>query len=151
MKQTVAILSLFLIALCSLSSCKTAESGNSTKSLSYIVADHYFVKNNVEVLPQGAITTEDAFHTYFGEAPVMGGKDALPTPINFKKQFAIAVCVPETDIQTDITPVSLHKAGKDLVFTYKVTRGAKRSYTTQPLLLIFVDKKYEGKVVLKQQ
>lgn len=151
MSQTSTLFTLLLCALFALSSCKTLPADSATKSISYTIANRYFVKNNVEVLPQGAVTTAEDFRKYFGEAAAMGGKDALPTPIDFKKQFAIVVCVPETNRDTDIKPVALKKAGESLVFSYKIEQGQERSYTTLPMLLIFVDKKYEGKVVLQQQ
>lgn len=146
MKRMKLILATALMVALTLAGCKSASSTTGAKEVPYIVADHYFVKNSLEALPYGAITTAEEFHRVLGEAAVMGG---LPTEINFNKQFAIIACVPETDTQTSMSPVSLKKEASDLVFTYQVKRGEKMSYKTQPMLLIFVDKKYEANVVMK--
>lgn len=146
MKRIKFILTATLMVAFTLVGCKSISSTAGANDVPYIVADHYFIKNNLDSLPHGAITTPEEFYRIFGEATVMGG---LPTKINFNKQFAIVVCVPETDTLTSMSPVSLKKVDSDLVFTYKVERGEKMSYRIQPMLLIFVDKKYEGNIVTK--
>lgn len=135
---------LFLASCCTLSKRKT------NREVPYTVAQRYFVKNDVAQLPNGAITTEQEFYSLFGQATAMG-TDGRPTQINFQRQFVIAVTVPPTDTDTDIEPVALHQYANSLVLTYSVSRGEQRSYTIQPLLLLVVDKKYEGTVELRQQ
>lgn len=130
-------------------SCATMKNGGE-KDVDYIVADHYFVKNDVATLPNGIITSEEQFRSYFGEATVMGPY-GRPTVINFKNQFAIAVCVPETDRDTSIDPVRLKRTATNLVLTYRVKQGEKRSYTIQPLMLLVVDKKYEAPLEMQRQ
>lgn len=84
-------------------------------------------------------------------AAVMG-KDGMPTSINFENQYVIAVTLPETDTDTDINLVSLKKAANsDIILTYKVITGEKRSYTIVPVRLLIVDKKYDGNVKLIKQ
>lgn len=146
MKRMKLILAATLMVALTLVGCKSTSLTTGANDVPYIVADHYFIKNNLDSLPHGAITSAEEFYRVFGEATVMGG---LPTKINFNKQFAIIVCVPETNVQTSMAPVSLKKDASGLVFTYQVERGEKMSYTTQPMLLIFVDKKYEGNIVTK--
>ena len=84
-------------------------------------------------------------------AAVMG-KDGMPTSIDFTKQYVIAVTLPETDTETDINLVSLKKdTNSDIILTYKVMTGEKRSYTIVPVRLLIVDKKYDGNVKLIKQ
>lgn len=117
--------------------------------VAYAEANHYFVRNDLKGLPPTTITTQQQFDDCFGMAAVMG-KGGRPTPINFAQQFVIAVALPETEVQTTLTPVLLEQTNAhELTFTYRIKRGQKQSYTMQPLLLIIVDKKYEGNVVLK--
>lgn len=151
MKRFSLHLLVALFSALTLTSCKTAENVATSQDVPYVVADHYFLRNDVTALPQGIITSEAQFQSLFGMAPVMGGKDAMPTAIDFKKQFVIAVCVPETDRETDIKPLSLHSTKQNLVFTYEVVTGEKRSYTIQPVLLIIVDKKYEAPLQMLQK
>lgn len=151
MKRLSLHLLIALLSTLTLASCKTAQTATEAHDVPYIVADHYFLRNDVTALPQGIIQSEEQFQSLFGMAPVMGGKDALPTEIDFKKQFVIAVCVPETDRATDIKPLSLHSTKQNLVFTYKVVTGEKRSYTIQPVLLIIVDRKYEAPLQMLQK
>jgi hypothetical protein len=79
------------------------------------------------------------------------GENGKPTIIDFAKEFAIAVVLPESNVATNINPVSLKK-GTDgsVVFEYKVEIGNKLSYTIRPFLLLVVDKKFDGKVILSR-
>lgn len=145
----LAFISIVAMAL-AITSCHTLSERQMKGDVPYTVAQRYFVKNNVAELPNGAITTEQEFFRIFGEATVMG-KNGRPTQINFQRQFVIAVTVPETDIDTEILPTSLRQEADSLVLSYNVKRGEKRSYTIQPVLVLVVDKKYEGTVELRQQ
>lgn len=161
MKTKTITLSLLLMGLMLTASCahqvdkqQRLPSTSSTTvmkrtKVDYVEANHYFVRNDMKSLPPTTITTQQQFDSCFGMAAVMG-KDGLPTSINFAHQFVIAVALPETDVQTVLTPVSLEQTNaRELTFTYRLKRGQKQTYTMQPLLLIIVDKKYEGNVVLK--
>lgn len=148
MKHFFSFISAVVMMAIMITSCKTAANSLDLQDVPFTIADYYFVKNDVKTLPQGIITSQEEFYRYFGEAAVMGG---LPTKINFKKQFVIAVCTPETDCNTTISPLTLKKDGKSLIFTYNVNNGAKMGYLIQPMLLIVVDKKYEAPLKMQQQ
>ena len=68
------------------------------------------------------------------------------TPIDFSKQFVIAVSEKPTANSTTYSPLSLVRSEGRIVFSYGIERGSKISYIIQPLLLIVVDKKYESEV-----
>lgn len=149
------ILALFAVA--SLSACYRTMPINNTADMAkleqqsadipFTEADHYFVKNTVKEVP-AKITSQAQLEKYFGMAAVMG-EGGLPTSIDFTKQFAIAVDMPDTNIDTELIPVSLKKDGKKLLFIYKVKKGEQRSYTTHPFTLIIVSKEYDAKVSLQ--
>lgn len=120
------------------------------KAIPYIVANRYFLKNGVETLPPQKITNQKNFDSYFGTAAVMG-ENGNPTDINFSTQYVISLTRPETDIETRLVPKSLETNQKgEIVLCYQEIQGQKRTYTTKPLLLIIVDKKYDGNVVLSK-
>lgn len=122
----------------------------SNVSIPYIVAQRYFQSNRIKRLPSSKFTTQKSFDKCFGAAPVMG-KDGEPTSIDFSKEYVIAVSKPETYFTTELSDVSLKRDLKHrIVFTYKTKIGEKQSYTIVPCLLIVVNKKYNGKVVLKE-
>ena len=144
-------------------SCHTTENrgGSSVDAVSsatekvtdvpYTVADHYFVRNDVKKLPNGKISSQKDFESKIGKAPVMG-EGGLPTEIDFDKQFAISVTKPVTDYATDLEPVSLVSDSEgDLVFTYRTIVGEHQSYSIQPNLIIIVDKKYKGRVKIREE
>lgn len=162
-------LTLTLSACALISACNTTKkvdneqkdsakvSANETKTveqssdIAYAVAEHYFVKNTVkEFSKDPKITTAVKFNEIFGMAPVMG-PSGKPTPIDFEKQYVIAIVEPETDYSTSIKPVSLQKSGGEIVFTYKVEKGEKQTYRIRPALAIIVDKVHNERLVLKQQ
>ena len=120
-----------------------------TESLSFDVVKNYFFRNDASIPSSPKITTQEQFESLFGAAAFMG-KDGQPTPVDFTRQFVIAVVLPETDIETRLEPVSLTRSGNTLTFTYAKTEGEKVSYAMRPLLLIASDKAVEtDKVVLK--
>jgi hypothetical protein len=120
-------------------------------SIPYVIAQNYFVKNNVDTIPNPKIDTEEVFNSYFGMATTMG-KNGKPTKIDFDKEYVIAVALPKTDIATTILPVSLKKrSNNSLVFEYKIELNDKQSYTSHPLLLVVVDKKFDVNLSLKLQ
>jgi len=134
-----------LAALMTLVSC------SSEQSIPYKEAHNYFLRNDVKTLPNGQINSQAELESLFGMAAHMG-KDGLPTAINFANEFAIAATVPATDLATEMSPRSLKRDGKgNLIFTYRLRQGEKQSYTTQPSLLIIVNRKYEGNVVVRQE
>ncbi len=135
---------LIMLTACMLWACQSKE------SVPFTVADHYFVNNNVEQLPMGKIESQAEFERLFGMATVMG-ENGKPTPIDFSKEYIIAVSIPQTSFSTTIEPVSLQKtADGKIVFSYKVNKGEKMSYSILPSLIVVVDKKYDREVTLSE-
>lgn len=120
------------------------------KNCPFIVANNYFVNNTVKDINNPKITTKEVFDSLFGMASVMGN-NGLPTAIDFTKQYVIAVVKPETDQDTQLTAVSLQMNDKnEIIFSYKTSRGEKMTYQIKPCLIVIVDKKVTGKVILKE-
>lgn len=127
-----------------------AAVASSQASIPFTVAERYFLKNDVRPPEAPTVTTKEAFHALFGAAPVMG-ENGKPTPIDFATHYVIAVTKPATDRATSLEPVSLKRDKEgNIVFTYRVKKGEKQSYTIVPCLLIIVDKSETGPVVLKE-
>ena len=123
----------------------------SHNEIPFYEAKNYFVRNDIQNSVPVKLENEKDFKEYFGMAAVMG-KDGMPTSIDFTKQYVIAVTLPETDTETDINLISLKKdINSDIILTYKVITGEKRSYTIVPVRLLIVDKKYDGTVKLIRQ
>lgn len=116
--------------------------------LPFDVAERYFVKNNVSVVPV-VLKDKASFEKVFGTAAFMG-KNGVPTPIDFEKSFVIAVAKPETDLSTVLEPVSLVKNDQGLVFTYEAQIGEKMTYRIRPSMAIIVDKTLEAPVSVKR-
>ena len=127
---------LALAALC-FSSC------GQKKEVPFTEAHNYFVRNDVTGSVPTKIGSLDAFERYFGMAAFMG-KKGQPTPIDYEKQFAIAVVLPETNHSTELHAVNLKDNGQKLTFTYHADVAPEENTWTQvPMLLIFVDRKFE--------
>ena len=137
MKKIFAILTVIM----ALVSCK---SGN---EIPYTELNHYFVRNGIQCIPENPkIETEDEFFSLFGMASVMG-KDGVPTPVDFEKEFVIAVINPVTDINTELSASSLKLEGDEIVFDYEECVGEKQSWSMQPSLLIKLSKDYQNYTV----
>lgn len=105
---------------------------------------NYFHNNDAPLPSSPLITTQQAFDTHFSPAAYMG-EDGEPTRLNFRKQAVVAIVLPVTDLETNIDSVSLAETGKrQLTLRYIVRRGVRRSFTTQPLRLFTVPRKYAG-------
>ncbi len=77
------------------------------------------------------------------------GNDVTSTPIDFTKQYVIAVVVPASDRVVRLRPVSLQKDAKgNFVFTEDF--GVKQTYKSSTDLIILVDKKVNVKVLLQE-
>lgn len=127
---------LLLAGIAALVSCK------GPMDVPYSELDHFFFKNGQAIPDNPKIDTEEAFASLFGMAPVMG-EGGKPTPVDFGKEFVIAVVCPVTEFHTELAPESLRMENGELVFTYNETEGEKQSWSMQPILLVKVSRKYE--------
>ena len=124
---------------------------NQKKEVPFMEAHNYFVRNDVTEPVPAKIGSLDEFERYFGMAAFMG-KNGQPTPIDFEKQFAIAVVLPETNHSTELHAESLTADGSKLIFIYSVDVASEENTWTQvPMLLILVDRKYERDCVELQE
>ena len=115
--------------------------------MAFEVAKNYFFKNNQEIPASPKITSEEEFTKLFGMATTMG-EDGKPTPIDFTKQFVLAIVLPITNLSTEITPDRLEEQGDTLFYFYNAKTGEAQSYSTQPISLIILDKKYADKQIV---
>jgi hypothetical protein len=70
------------------------------------------------------------------------GNDGKPTEIDFTKQFVLAIVLPVANLATEITPDRLDEKGDTLFYFYDAKVGEAQSYSTQPISLVILDKKY---------
>ena len=131
---------LFLASIMALVSCKGPS------DVPYTELDHYYFKNGQDIPGNPKLDTEEAFASLFGMAPIMG-ESGKPTPIDFSKEFVIAVVCPVTEYHTELDPESLRMENGELVFTFTETVGEKQSWSMQPILLVKVSRKYETETV----
>ena len=125
----------------------TVENNDAAEEVAFEVAKNYFFKNGQTVPASPKITTEEEFNKLFGMATTMG-KDGKPTEIDFAKQFVLAIVLPVTEMATEISPVKVEAKGDTLLYTYDVKVGEKQSFSTQPLSIIILNKKYEDHEVI---
>ena len=133
-KQTSAIVS-------------TSDAEVESNEIAFEVAKNYFFNNDQEIPASPKITTSDEFRKLFGMATTMG-KDGKPTEIDFTKQFVLAIVLPVTSLATDINPVRLEAQGDTLFYFYDAKTGNAQSFSTQPISLIILDRKYADKQVV---
>lgn len=145
------ILFISIAIICCTFFCGCHTSQRIATTVPYTVADRYFVRNDVTGLPPTTIVSAEEFEKYFGMAAVMG-TNGSPTKIDFNKSFVICVALEPTDIDTNLSVISLTDTNSNkLVLRYAIKRGDKMSYTSQPLLLLIVGKKHEKPVVMEAE
>ena len=141
MRQILIIIAAACIAVC-----------GQKKEIPFVEAHNYFVRNDVTQQVPAKINSQNEFERYFGMAAYMG-KKGQPTPIDFEKQFVIAVVLPQTNHNTNIHAKKLKDDGQKLTLTYRVNiADQENSWTQVPMMLIVVDRAYErDSVVLKKE
>ena len=127
-----------LLAVIGLVSCKKTPD---TVAVPFETVQHYFSITTVTSPTSHKIMDQATFESLFDAGFTM---DSQQAPLDFSKEFVIAIVYPVTDVQTKLAPVSLMKENNSLVYTYSVTKGQKMSSTSRPSLLIRVDKKYDA-------
>ena len=143
-KVLLAFAVLLGLVACTTNKATSAEKSVVSSEVPFTVAEHYFFNKGQDIPVNPKITSEELFKQLFGMATVMG-ENGKPTEIDFSKQFVLAVVLPVTDINTEITPVKVEEKGDTLFYHYDVKTGEKQSFSIQPLSIIILDKKYENK------
>lgn len=118
------------------------------QEIPYTLAKNYFVKNSYpeKTLHLLKITEQNQFDEIFGAAPLMG-KDGMPTPIDFSRNFVIAVIDDKSNTTSGITVSSLQTKNAELRLNYDLSVKEKRdSAYFRFFAILIVDKKYEAPV-----
>ncbi|MBZ4191290.1 hypothetical protein [Niabella beijingensis] len=159
MKKNLPIIALhgiILLAACNTGSApaktetapQTTVAAKESTPVPFTVASHYFVKNDYTdgTLSNARISSQKDFDAIFGQAAVMG-KDGSPTPVDFTKQYVIAVINPVSDSAVLLENPVLQADNGRIIFSYEEKKGAKQSFSTRPFLLLIVDNQYKGDVL----
>ena len=147
-KILLAFAAMIVLAACTnKQAAAPAEGDEVSNEVAFEVAKNYFFKNDQEIPASPKVTTEEEFNNLFGMATTMG-EDGKPTPIDFTRQFVLAIVLPVTDYDTEINPTKVEEKGDSLLYTYEVKQGEQQSFSIQPVSIIILDKKYENKEVV---
>ncbi len=162
MKNTLLPLACILIFSCTTNTDKSVAVeekvdsneivAGAVSNIPFVEAKNYFVKNTftADSLAAPKISSQKDFDVVFGAASTMSA-NGKPTPIDFTKQYAIAVIQPVTGKATTLSVNSLVQQENNIVLHYTKAEGEKQSFTTRPFILLIVDGTYSGDVVVKQQ
>lgn len=141
MKKFAIILSVTLAVLlcCQCATSQYARAKKGAKSIPFVTLDNYYVRNDIDCSKQQRliIDNERDFNAVFGHAAVMGG---LPTDINWKKQFVIAIILPETNRTTNVIPQDVQQSPGNIIFKYQLNRGLKTGYRQVPFAAIALNR-----------
>jgi len=148
-KVLFAFAALLVLAACGNEQTSSSQAAGTQVSneVAFETAKNYFFNNGQEIPADPKITKAADFEKLFGMATTMGA-DGKPSEIDFNKQFVLAVVLPVTDVETEITPIKVEEKGDSLFYTYRTKTGEKQSFSTQPLSIIILDKQYADKEVV---
>lgn len=141
MKKIAIILALTAVTLlcsqCATSQYRQAKKG--AKEVPFVTLKNYYVRNDVDCqkIQRLILDNKEDFEKYFGEAAIMGN---LPTDINWKRQYVIAIVLPETKKSTMVTPLKVKQSPGNVILHYQVIRGHKTSYTLVPFAAVALDR-----------
>ena len=144
MRRVAFILSLAAVALlccqCDTSQYQRAKKG--AKSVPFTELEHYYVRNDVDCrqIQRLILDNKEDFEAYFGKGAVMGG---MPTDINWKRQFVVAILLPVTRKTTMVTPMEVKQSPGNVILYYRVITGRKTSYTMVPFTAVALDRSVE--------
>lgn len=116
------------------------------KDVPYTVLDNYYVRNDVDCskLQRLVLDSEQEFETFFGPAAVMGG---MPTDINWKTQFVIAIVLPETTRTMNVIPLRVKQSPGNVIFNYQLNRGRKTGYRQVPFAAVALNRAADAQQV----
>ena len=135
-----------LLAVLGLISCKKEPE---SVSVPFETAKNYFAYVDVTSPTTRKIMDLASFESLFDYAWTMGSNEE---PLDFDKEFVIAVVHPSTYDRTTLTPVSLVKQKDALVFTYSEKIGEKSQSSSRPFLIVRVARQYDAPLqVIKVQ
>lgn len=142
MKRIILIAALAAVALlcCQCTTSKELrQARKDAQSVPYTVLQNYYVRNDVDAsrLQRLIIDNERDFNAYFGPAAVMGG---MPTDINWKTQFVIAVVLPETERTINVIPKDVKQSPGNVIFEYALNKGHKTGYRQVPFSAVAVNR-----------
>ncbi len=146
MKKTLSIIvmAVMMLLCCNCSTSKELrQAQEGAQTVPYTVLKNYFVRNDVDAsrLQRLIIDNEGDFNAYFGPAALMGG---MPTDINWKTQFVIAIVLPETDRTMNVIPLEVKQSPGNVIFKYQLNRGRKTGYRQVPFSAIAVNRAYDA-------
>lgn len=135
----VALAAMALLCCQCATSSQLRQAQKGARDIPFQTLSNYYVRNDVDgsKLHRLIIDNEADFHAFFGEGAVMGGQ---PTDINWKRQYVIAVLLPETNRPTMVTPMEVQQSPGNIIFKYQVNRGHKTSYSLVPFTAIALDR-----------
>jgi len=157
--KTIIFISVLIASLST--SCDTGKTDNtntmvqeekilSETDVPFTIAERYFVNNTVENIDISLkITSKEDFDKYFGMAATMGN-NGIPTPIDFSTQYVIAVIDKKSDNLVTILPESLISDNGTITFRYKTEEKEKQTFTSRALLILIVNKDYNGNIEFKK-
>ena len=146
MKHLTITLAFVALALLLFNSCSFMDKMYAAQKIDdvatpipYTTLENYFVRNDVDCSKQQRliINSKADFEKYFGMAATMGGR---PTEVNWKKQFVVALIMPETKRATSVEPVNVKEQDDVLVFSYHVKKGDRISHSMVPFTAVAIDK-----------
>ncbi len=137
---------IFLLGITVFMACKSGSetSKNEREMVPFEIGRNYFVRNDA-TYQVGKIETQAEFDQLFAPATTMG-EEGKPTPINFSKQFVIAILEPEANMNNAIKLVLLEKSKDMLYVSYQIVAEEKQTFTTVPSLILILDKEYNASV-----
>jgi len=138
MKKIILILTLAAVALLCCQCTTTKELRKAQKgavSVPYTVLQNYYVHNDVPTdKPQHLVLdNQREFEAIFGPAALMGG---MPTDINWKRQYVIAIVLPETNRTTNFIPKDVKQSPGNVIYYYQLNHGRKTSHRQVPFSAI---------------
>lgn len=135
----MAVIAVALLCCQCTTSKELRQAKKGAKDVPFTVLENYYVRSNMnyDKAQHLVIDNQRDFDACFGAAAVMGG---LPTDINWKKQFVIAVLLPVTNRATIVAPLGVKQSPGNVIFKYQVNRGSKTSYTMVPFAAVALNR-----------
>jgi hypothetical protein len=122
---------------------------NTDLDIPFSIAANYSLKENANIkqLKNYKITSQKEFDEYFKVASSTQKEEV--TSIDFSKQYAIVVVGKATKKSTVYDVNYLKLKGSGIALSYNIEEGEKQKDTQQPVLILAVDKKYQGDILRK--
>lgn len=146
----MTMIGFFLLSSCGIFTRPSLRLKVNSKEIPYQELHHYFVGNDYadQDLHAVVMRKRTEFDRILHPAATMG-KDGMPTPVDFEKNYVVALVGKTTEHASEITIEKVSASSGEIIIHARHHEGNLQTFSIRPLRLIAIGNAFRGNVSLK--